>query len=669
MSATSRVVTALSALFLAACGTAGPPPPSPSNSVEVHVDPSRWQVEQGSSATFEVQVHVDGEAPPRLDLAVVFPLESTILWPDHATDMWTVTVTPGFDLTPGSYGMVLIATAGVATATAAVDLVVTRAPGIAVHLQGPDEIWANSSARITVSASGEGANEAEVIVRGIVLARVPVNDEVEIDLTSMNEGLYPLTARVRRGSELFEAPETIDLYVDRTKPSLVKVRPSLGAEHVRVGTHLEASFSERLRIEAIESIATSQPAGITLEAIRTSFGDGRTVEVDLAGEKGGMSASVTLSGITDLAGNEAAPVSFNWAYPFWFDLADGLNPVSGGTTEISRLAASAASSAYVARVGTAGVPPATFLRVSRLDGASWTDLPWINKGPFKLDLTVDPAGAPILTVAADASTGRGTFRFGGTFWQGLGAPNCDSGNSDFAFPVNGYNHRGFLTLACMKHETDRTRIFAHELSGSPPAWSLLGVVGESLLTEGVQAVAIGTGPGGTLFSWFDGGNLRWSLWDGSVWSHPIQSISDVEWVPHQLTWVDPGGVPYVSATTVLPDGSRRMVLEQWSGTSWQDLGTPLLDSVSTATESGPVALASDEAGNLHALWVAVSGAVSELRVSRWSGTEWISVEPVVEILPGIASITDPAVAFGGSDLYLLWTSRPDGQLHARMLNR
>jgi hypothetical protein len=658
----SRIAAGL-VLLLAACGTTHGP--SPSNAVEVHPSTTRWEVQQGARATLEVEVHVFGEAPPQLDLTAPAEIQFITSRPDASSDKWIVEVRPGWDLTPGTYGLVLIARAGVASATTPVDLVITAAPGVTLHLIGPSEAWANASLDLTVSTEGPGATTVELLADSNVLTMFEANFPQIVPLSSLAEGDHAITAQVRRGAQTFRAPETLSVHVDRTAPTLLKLVPDPDDANVPLAAQLEVWFSEPVLITTISGGVTSVPPGLSLANVRTRFLGGRRLEADLVGATREMMANITLQGITDRAGNPAAPISFGWSYPFWRVLEEGLNPKTGGKTEMARLLATPSGRAFVGQAGKEGTPTWMFLRVLRLDGdGSWEDLSWNYASASSVDLWVDASDVP--TVAADALV----YRYDGMFWDALPASlNCGSTAMRPILSVLGLGHRGSLAVSCTWDEPSGTNIRAYEYGEEEQSWTHLGEALSSELRGDIQPLGVGASTDLTLFPWYDHGTIGWSAWDGNTWSSPVPSVGGLNWERHRIAWVDSGGVPFISATATSTNGLRQLVLLKLSGGLWEDLGTPLRNSVLSVSETGPVALGEDPNGKLHALWVATKASGSELRVAGWNGTSWAAVGPAVATLPTGESFTDPAIAFTGADVYLLWTSRPDGQLHARKLNR
>jgi hypothetical protein len=170
-----------------------------------------------------------------------------------------------------------------------------------------------------------------------------------------------------------------------------------------------------------------------------------------------------------------------------------------------------------------------------------------------------------------------------------------------------------------------------------PFWQWLGgerLVVEPELTPSSSALAL-TPDGRPVVTWLEErlntqppSDVQAALWTGDEWLPLGGRLNGDDRVGPMYSLaagaVDGTGTPFVS--WVSTTSAREGWVHRWDGSSWQPVGGGTFTGASEAT--GTVAVAIDSEGHPVVAWVArvAAGADgTEVRVSRWTGSDWVQL--------------------------------------------
>lgn len=407
------------------------------------------------------------------------------------------------------------------------------------------------------------------------------------DTRTTPEGSHTVHAVAIDGDTVVES-DPVQVFVDRTPPSIVERTPADGATDVDAFSHVTVELDEEIDERTLDDARVVFISGNPI--FGASLGsDRRTLRLPAATDFLGFPnvATVDLSGVRDLAGNPIADATWSYRLPAWASVG---SPATDGASSPA-IAVDASGNPIVAFV-TGGD-----LRVSRRVSGEWGAL----GGTLDADAGNEVA-SPVIAMAdgnspvvawieraADRDELRAA-RWNGTTWEPLGASpiNATTG-SDARDPVLARDAGGAPLLGW--NEGGRVRI----ARWSAGAWTAVGAASLPAASS-ARGDWLCTEEGRTFVALVDGESaLRvFELLSGSTWSQLGNGpVADVARDDLALTWNAWFFFPAVAFFEESTPGSHRLFVHQYAGgTEWFDLtGAPLTGAAGAANpriSNGPI---------------------------------------------------------------------------------
>jgi hypothetical protein len=517
-------------------------------------------------------------------------------------------------------------------------------------------LYTNGS--VSVAVSVEGRTETSIVLQangGPIATLAPTQNTFQWDTTTTPEGSYDVTAEtVVGGRTVVSDPVTI--VVDRTAPTITSLTPAPGATSVVFAAPIQVMFSEPLVASTIKPSFVAVSAGaMALPTTLVLGAGGRTATIAITDHSSlslpaTLTATLSATGITDLAGNPLAvpPGAWTWTVPDWIKLA----PLA--STAPPQLAVGPDSHPVVAYEQCVGGGPngcGSILHVAVNDGQAWNDLG--TPGPqaaIAPSLAVNSQSQPVLSWTMSDSTGTPAVEvatWNGSSWSPLPTVGdaVEGGTSIDATvlrldgadnPVIGWKE----TLSSMGSD-----VFVARWNGA--AWdSSLGQLGlGDVQSFDVQLDATGDPAVGFISTLQTGA----AIWSGSGWSmtpfigartpfvgfdgsgNPLMLQTGSGWIVEHLTnntWLPAVSSPVpVSAMSVAPHLTTSLVhqpivgwidqsippskvgLARWTGSKWDTRAG--LFNAGSGPAGAPPAIVVDPRGSL---WLAWS---EDLQIQVW----------------------------------------------------
>lgn len=493
-------------------------------------------------------------------------------------------------------------------------------------------------------------DRVELLLDGALFAELAPPYTYSWDTRPYLEGEHTIVARAVRGEDTAEA-ETLTVVVDRTSPWIVSRFPAPNDPQTWLGEPFVIELSEPIVPSTVTDAAISVTDGgdIPLRKTLSVDASGTQISVRLS-ELPALPATLRLdvtSMATDLAGNPIVGDAWGLGVPVFARVRETLVP-STNPSSLALTTSDASGTPYVAWIET-GVA-----RVSRWDGAAWSELPALEPTPdatvSHLSMTADASGAPII---AWRSTSGGSDRIAVARWTGAAWAPLGGGwdvASSPAGPSVSLDGSGSVLLARTGTPTD---VNVERWNGA--AWEPIGNVVAAPAEIGAVAVAaratgeIVVAAGGATTSGFASFAQQW---DGTSWVPLGGRLFDPYFGSHSVTRLallaTADSIGAFGAGSYIRSGaiSSYSQMRWWSGTYWAD------------TYSGPAtpALALDDAGRVHAL------TASSTSITWWRarGSSWDTTGVVGGSWPHFALDlfhgASPAVAAGRSDQIVVYRS-------------
>jgi hypothetical protein len=472
--------------------------------------------------------------------------------------------------------------------------------------------------------------------------------------SSETEGSYTIKAKVKRGTEIVESDKPLNIIVDRTPPTILSRTPAPGANDILYAAPIQVGFSEAMLASSTSSANLQLSASVppstnsTPVSITTSLSDdGKTLT--LQGEKNGLTtfdseARLSLSKLTDLAGNELPQTTWTWNLPAWLTL--GSKKLSDADTnrgvsvdpDALELDSKGNPVVVINELTGDNVNGKSLLYAQRWTGTSWERLDTIVEGSgfffMAAALTLDATGQPIVARGLTL-TPLEVVRWNGSGWQALGnSLNIDenktaapftlttdpSGNPVIAYREELSNSRPSLSQLYVKHWTGT-------------AWELYGVGSLNINSSfSVYDASLALDASGyPVVAWreldettFEPSTIYVKRWTGTAWeligNDKLNTYTVASSPSLQL---NSSGQPIVAYIESDGAGLSTVYVREWNGTSWQTLGNGNYPISESSKNAGDVSLALDPLGRPVIRYrTTTTGNSATLEFKRFDGNNW-----------------------------------------------
>jgi hypothetical protein len=239
-----------------------------------------------------------------------------------------------------------------------------------------------------------------LLANGMQILSLGPSLQAKWDTTTVAEGTYSVVASAMSNGVMISS-KPLTVVVDRTRPAILSLTPAPNSYGGSLSAPFKVEFSEPMLASSLGTDAVTITAyGKSVPAMSTLSSDGKTMTTVVT-DRSSLSLPAEFTAVvspqaTDLAGNAVAPSpQWTWMVPPWSDFETGLAADSPPVMVVG--ADSQPVIAYaVIETGTTG--PNFMLRVAKLVGTTWTQLPEPSTTPFSgfngYSLDLDTTGQP-----------------------------------------------------------------------------------------------------------------------------------------------------------------------------------------------------------------------------------------------------------------------------------
>ncbi|HEX8701696.1 MAG TPA: Ig-like domain-containing protein [Myxococcaceae bacterium] len=547
-------------------------------------------------------------------------------------------------------------------------------PDLIVRLLSPTATaYTNGAVDVSIEVTNGTAEAVDLFAGPELLTTLTAPYTFRWDTATKPEGSYTLVAKARRGTQSFTS-DTRTVVVDRTPPQVVVQSPTRDAQQVSVRQPIYVQFAEPLKPASVTDATvrlTLQAASNPVELAKTLTlsADGTALTITPNSKPGVPSeVSVTLLGVTDLAGNAVSTQAntWGWSHPEWVRVGDPLSAwphqSNGSPTpaEFPSLALDDQGNSVVAWSERPLTATSQFERrvlVQRWNGTAWQAIggpipdesSFASAGPPSLEL--DDSGRPVIACRHSGSYlyinkwEQGTWQEMGRVWNGRSGTGVSS-------PSLHLDGAGYPAVAWS--QTDSSQSFPPPTSNvyfsrwTGAEWTMvneLSALPEPETNASSTVLKIGS---------LNKPVVAWREFDGAATSIHV-------WGQHESGWqaigaplrVNPGaahaGGPSLQLTTSgypvvawsesdAGSSFSNIYVRRWTGSAWESLGNGL-NSVPGITKAYEPSLVVNAAGNPIVAWVGYDGTTANIHVHQWKDGSW---EPLGETLSANPGATDAA---------------------------
>ncbi len=442
---------------------------------------------------------------------------------------------------------------------------------------------------------------------------------------------------------------------DEAAPTLLSHTPDDGATGVMLADAITLTFSEPM-----------DPASITAASVRVLDGaselaydhsldaSGTTLTLKLTAAPAALPASlsVSLDGLTDLAGNPLAAGGFSFeTADDWVRMGGELDESSSAYTTIPVIA-SAGGDVYVAFMEGGAV----YVKAWQAGSETWEPLGGqvVSSGALFLDMDLDPDGVPVL--ACRQGDGIYVFRWNGSAWEQQGDTISEGASLNYIDLDVGAG--GQMAVTWWKYENPKWRLYVAYRASSSASWGPLGASYE--VGEAINESDVAVDPSGNVYyAIVTASGAAVMKWNGSSWNQLGAAINHGSYPSKHHLAAGPGGELYYSGYF----GGAAWV-DRWDSgsSSWENLGGSL---TSGSDSSWPIRIITDSSGNPLLLYYRNSGA-KEMYAATWdaSASAWDSFGPAVFDTGNEETYGRASIGYDANDLPLVaWRFDSDTYYH------
>ncbi len=470
---------------------------------------------------------------------------------------------------------------------------------LSVSLSPVGPILTNSPLNFSVTVTGGTADKVELVLEGTVIASFDSSNTYLWDAKKA-DGTYTFKAVASAGSKTFDSNE-VSVSVDKTAPSIVSRSPEAGASGVTANAVVSVTFSEAIEASSVTGSSVKVLAGsaASVSATPSLSTDGKTLTVALAGVTAPDTLSISLDALRDAAGNTLSE-SWSWSVPGAevsldsFKQLGGLTDLLGSAKDLGEkpldLAADAAGNTVVAFISDAKI------QVQSWSGSSWTNLPGLptdDKPDSLPSVALVSDGKPVVawrngtdnpaTSSITEPSNIQVVRWNGSAWDDLGSASTSLEASAPSLAVS----------------DDKIYVAFHESDGVNPNVIVASYEGSSWQAVGE---ALDTTP-------------------AAIAINPALSL-------------DSTGVPSVAWWEAETDGTAKVYVKQFKGSSWQALGGAL--NVGTAIKANMISIASGPDNLPVVAWHEGNATavdpfeIDHIYAKKWDGSNWQSLGAAID---------------------------------------
>lgn len=534
-------------------------------------------------------------------------------------------------------------------------------PGdLAVSISSPSgTVYTNGSINVQVVVSGGTPDTVELLKNEQVLVgNLTAPYTYTWDTRSEAEGSYNLTAKATQGSKVFTSSTAVTVTVDRTAPTITERTPAPGAENVLYSAAIRVVFSEPIMPSTVTSsnvqlVANNLPVPFT----SSLTSDGLTLTLQAA--KDGISAfdtqsTLSLSGLTDLAGNELLSSEWSWTLPTWLtvgetqinDLEDAeIISLRSDSLELDGLGHPVVIVNEINSIGGKGV-----LYVKRWTGTEWQRMGenlMEGSGTFTSPnaLTLDASGNPVVAFS-DANRHVNVQRWDGSSWQHIGSGSLNQNPERSAYPMSlSADASGNPVLAFTETTNTlrplKTQLYVKRWTGS--SWQLIGTGSLNQNADHYASnasLALDTS-GRPVVAWDEGDEEAYNShsvhvkrWTGTDWElvggGTVNTLQFGFGPSLALDVSDQPVVAYIEKSDFASSGYLHV--KRFEGTTWEDVGSsvrPISEYTENVTN---VSLALDQLARPVIRYLVSPGTSSDYdtHFKRFNGSSWQPVAKPIE---------------------------------------
>ncbi|GIW31891.1 MAG: hypothetical protein KatS3mg071_2065 [Meiothermus sp.] len=507
-------------------------------------------------------------------------------------------------------------------------------PNLSVRITSPTTTVATKGS-VTFQVVAEGGPETVELLRdGSPLVTLTPPYSYTWDTTSTPEGTYTITARARRGSQTATS-DPVQVRVDRTPPQITARRPAVGEGNVYLGEPLTFTFNEPLLPTSLGSARLSQgstnlPLNPTLSSNGTQLSLRPQSLPSFTPDPAVLSLS--LDGVSDLAGNAISGSSYSFSVPFWHQLGTTLDANTIQDAFSPSLALDATSNPVVAWDEWDGTSYNIY--VKRWNGTDWVQLGSFldantNRDAFSPSLALDATSNPVVAWDEWDGTSYNIYvkRWNGTGWVQLGSFLDANTNRDAFSPSLALDATSNPVVAWSESDGTSSNIYVKRWNGTD--WVQLGSFLDANTNRDAFSPSLAldaTSNPVVAWSESDGtsSNIYVKRWNGTDW---VQLGSFLDANTNRGAFspslaLDATSNPVVAWSE--SDGtSSNIYVKRWNGTGWVQLGS-FLDA-NTNRDAEVPSLALDAMGNPVVTWSENDGTSRNIYIKRWNGTGWVQL--------------------------------------------
>jgi len=397
--------------------------------------------------------------------------------------------------------------------------------------------------------------------------------------------------------------------------------------------------------------------------------------------------SVSLTGLTDKAGNVLATFNSSFAAPDWQQ--PGIQPLD------INLAKNAETSSRSLALDSSGKPVMAWneydgtsnnIYVKRWDGTAWQQVGATfldantNKDAFSPSIALDSSGKPVVAWRETDNTSYNIYvkRWDGTAWQQVGATFLDANtNQSASFPSIALDSSGKPVVAWSETDGTSFNIYVKRWDGT--AWQQVGATFLDVNTNksvGSPSMALDSS-GKPVVAWGESDgtsdNIYVKRWDGTTWQQVGATFLDAntnKYAREPSIALDSSG-QLVVAWSESDGTSNNIYVKRWDGTTWQQVGATFLDANTNKSAYEP-SIALDSSGKPIVAWDEADGTSDNIYVKRWDGTTWQQVGATFLDANTNKYARDPAIALDSSGKPVVaWTEddSTSNNIYVKRLNR